>query len=223
MIGGLFEYPPKAAFGKVVPKTRIHIHGRPSRRIRDRLTAEVAQIVWKHKLAPETINLPARPEVCEIQVFVVELKPGFDELSEDVLRCIDKATPTPIVFEIARGDLLRVAAAYKRPSEADSSKWVISEYFTTDWIPADSTRSPLPVALDLASLYHLILRELVDIPVYEGESMQALVDRTGRIRQLRRQCSRLEGMLLSEKQFNRKIEINAQLRVLREQLSQMMA
>ena len=34
-------------------------------------------------------------------------------------------------------------AAFKRPSEADSTKWVVSEYFATDWAPDDAPRRPL--------------------------------------------------------------------------------
>ena len=221
MTRGLFEYPAQARFGRSVPKNRIHAHGKPSRRVKDRLTAEVAQILWACKLAPETVNLPARPDVPEIQVFRIQLKPGIEDISEDVLRCIDRAIPSPILFELDRGAHLRTIAAYKRPSEADKAKWVISDYFATDWLPADTPRQPLPVAVDLASLYHRLLRELVDIPAREAEPMQALVDRVGQIRQLQRQCEQLEAKRNREKQFNHKVEINAQLRAAREQLARL--
>ena len=59
-------------------------------------------------------------------------------------------------------------AAYKRPSEADSAKWVVGDYFATDWQPADSERSPLPVSLDLAGLYEQLLRRLM--PLTEAPS-----------------------------------------------------
>jgi hypothetical protein len=129
--------------------------------------------------------------------------------------------PSPILFELDRGAHLKTIAAYKRPSEADKAKWVISDYFATDWLPADTPRQPLPVAVDLASLYHRLLRELVDIPAREAEPMQALVDRVGRIRQLQRHCEQLEAKRNREKQFNHKVEINAQLRAAREQLARL--
>lgn len=50
---------------------------------------QVEQIVWQYKLAPETINLPAKPGVPEVQIFRIVLKTG--DMSVDVLKCIDGA------------------------------------------------------------------------------------------------------------------------------------
>jgi hypothetical protein len=158
----LFDYPERAAFGRVVPKTRIEAHGRPGRRVRDALTAEVARIVWQYKLAPETVNLPARTGVPEIQNLRIELKAGITKPSFDVLRCIDRAIASPIIFECQGGDgMLCTIAAYKRPSEADRQKWVIGDYFVGVWTAANTSRQPLPVALDLAGLYTRMLRQLM--------------------------------------------------------------
>src|SRR6266850_124197 len=127
MKGRLFEYPPKAAFGRVLPKSKVFAFGKVTRRLRDLFATEINKIVWRFKLAPETINLPAGPGVTEIQVFAVDLKSGVKELTEDVLYCIDAAIGFPIIFEVTasggKGDRVKVVAAYKRPSEADSSKW----------------------------------------------------------------------------------------------------
>ena len=87
------------------------------------------QIVWQYKLAPETINLPAKPGVPEIQVFGIQLK--TPELNQDVLRCIDGAVQFPILFELSFDGRTQVVAAYKRPSEVDASRWVLSDYFAT--------------------------------------------------------------------------------------------
>jgi hypothetical protein len=54
---------------------------------------QVEQIVWQYKLAPETINLPAKPGVPELQIFSIQLK--TPELNLDVLRCIDGAVQFP--------------------------------------------------------------------------------------------------------------------------------
>jgi len=218
VLPALFDYPQKAAFGRILPKNKVYAFGKPSRRVRDHFTTEVAQIVWQYKLAPETINLPAKPGVSEIQIFLINLKPGIAELSEDVLRCIDKAIGFPIIFELTAGDRIQAIAAYKRPSEADSAKWVIGDYFATDWLPADTPRSPLPVALDLASLYEQLLRQLMPTPARTDESLQALAERHSRIRRVERECRQLEARLSREKQFNRKVETNAQLRSLKAEL-----
>lgn len=218
----LFAYPASAAFKRVLPKNRIYAHARPSRRLQKQFADEVAQIVWAYKLAPETIRLDARPEVPEIQVFAVTLKDAVaSSLSEDILRCIDRAISFPILFELFAGDRVQAVAAYKRPSEADSAKWVVGDYFASPWLAADADRSPLPVALDLAAMYRLLLSRVMPHPARDGESLKDHAERLGRIRQLEREREKLEVKLDREKQFNRKVEINAEVRSLDAQLDEL--
>jgi len=217
----LYDYPERARLGRGVPKNRIVVSGKPSRRVRDQLTAQVGKIVWQYKLAPETLNLAATKAVPEIQVFSLVLKPAGvgDKLPEEVLRCIDRAIGFPIVFELiarqedgAAANRIRAAATYKRPSEGDRSKWVIGDYYATDWLPADTPRDPLPVALDLARLYEQMLRRLIPLPARDGETIAALAERHREATVKRRECERLQARLHREKQFNRKVELNRQLR-----------
>ncbi len=220
----LIDYPGRARVGRVVPKNRILVSAAASRRVRDQLTNQVARITWQYKLAQESLNLKGSKAVPEIQIFRVALKPAgvSDYLPFEVLKCIDRAIGFPLIFELissredgARRDAIRVAATYKRPSEADASKWVIDDYFATDWLPADTPRAPLPVALDLSRLYEQLLRELLSIQARPGESMAALLERHGRITAKQRECRRLEARIRREKQFNRKVELNRQLRTLK--------
>ena len=219
MTEGLFDYPKKAAFGRVLPKNKVYAFGKATRRLRDLFAAEINQIVWRFKLAPETINLPAGPGVTEIQIFGVELKPGVDEPSEDILHCIDNAIAFPIFFEVTApadtADRIKVITAYKRPNEADSSKCVVGDYFSTDWLAADTTRSPLPVALNLTGLYEQMLRQLMPIKAGPGESLQALAERHRSMTIKQRELQKLEAQLKREKQFNRKVELNAHLRAVK--------
>src|SRR5690606_19411810 len=99
-------------------------------------------------------------------------------------------------------------AAYKRPSEADSGKWVVDAYFELDWQPADIARQPLPVALDLAGLYEQLLRRHITLPARQGESLKAQVERASAIRAKQTECRKLETRLQQEQQFNRKVELN---------------
>jgi hypothetical protein len=73
-MAALFAYPEQAAFGRVLPKSKIYTHAAPSARIRGLFVAQVNQIFWRYKLAPETLRLEARPDVPEIEVFEITLK-----------------------------------------------------------------------------------------------------------------------------------------------------
>lgn len=215
----LINYPKQATFGRVLPKNKIYEHSGANTRLKDLFVEQVEQIVWQYKLAPETINLPARPGVPEVQVFRIVLKTG--ELSADVLKCIDGAVQFPIVFELEHEGKIKVIAAHKRSSEADASKWVLSDYFSTAWMPANSQRSDMPVALDLAGLYEALLQRLIPLAPRNQESFSALVERLEGVRAKQREIEKVRAKLAKEKQFNRKVEINATLRQLNKELEEL--
>lgn len=222
-MSAFFEYPKSAAFGRVVPKNKIYEHAGANTALKDLFVREVDQINWRFKLAPETINLNATASVPEIQVFSISLKTG--KLDEAVLRAIDKAIPFPLVFELTWRGKRKAMAAYKRPSEADSTKWVISEYFATDWVPEDTARSPLPVALDLGALYERMLTALMPVeagaPGQDGDDIQIRVERLEAIRAKAREVERIKTRLAREKQYNKRVAINAELRMANQELAEL--
>ena len=219
-MSALFAYPVAAKFGHVVPKNKIYAHGNPGTATKELFVRQVEKIAWQYKIAPETTNIKGTTSVPEIQVFSVALKDG--ELEPEVLRCIDQAIPFPILFELSYEGKVRPVAAFKRPNEADSSKWVISEYFDGDWVSADTPRNPLPMVFDLEALYDHLLTPLMPYPAQPGESLAARVDRMDRIRIKKREAERREARLRKEKQFNRKVAINAELRDLKQELESLM-
>ena len=213
------SYPRQAAFGRVLPKNKISDHSGANSRLKDLFVEQVEQIIWQYKLAPETINLPAKPGVPEVQVFAIQLK--TPELHLDVLRCIDGAVQFPIVFELCFDGRTQVIAAYKRPSESDASRWVLSEYFATAWLPSEVQRTAMPLALDLGSLYEQVLQRLIPLLSRQQESLADLVTRVEQVAAKQRDVEKTASKLAKEKQFNRKVEINACLRQLTTELEQL--
>jgi Domain of unknown function (DUF4391) len=215
-----FIFPAAALVNRVLPKSKIYEHGKPSRAVRDGFVAQINQIVWQYKLAPETINLPARPNVPEIEIFSIELKTA--DISEDVLRCIDRAIPLPVFHVLSFEDRIKTVAAYKRPNDADASRWVVDAYFESPWLSASGKRAlpaaPLPVALDMAGLYEQMLRRLMPQPARAGETLKDHVERLTQLRGKQNEYAKLETRLRQEKQFNRKVEKNSQLRTLKTEI-----
>lgn len=216
-MSALIAYPKQAAFGRVLPKNKIYEHSVANTRLKDLFVEQVEQIVWLYKLAPDTLHLPARPGVPEIQIFSIQLK--TPELHGDVLRCIDGAIPFPILFELTFDDRTQAVAAYKRPNDADASRWVISDYFASDWVPMDSERTAMPVALHLGGLYEQLLHRLIPLPARPQETLAELVARVEQAQAKQREVDKASARLAKEKQFNRKVEINAELRKLTAELN----
>jgi hypothetical protein len=217
----MFQFPKQAEFNRALPKSKIYAFAKPTRSLKDRFVSGIQDIVWKYKLAPETVNLPARHGIQEIQVFDVALK--MEDLDDEVLHTIDKVVPSPIIYQIRFGNRVRFSAAFKRPSEADASRNVIAAYFTTDWQPTSKPLPALPVVLDLAALHEEMLRRVLPLERRDGESLAAQVQRAIQLRAKERECRDLEGRLRRERQFNRKVAINAAIRVAKTQLKQLAA
>jgi hypothetical protein len=210
------NYPKQAAFGRVLPKNKIYEHSDATPAVREMFVRQVEQIVWQFKLAPETINLPPKPGVPELQIFAIQLK--SPALNHEVLRCIDGAVQFPIIFELAFEGKTQVVAAFKRPSESDSNRWVVSDYFSSQWMPTEGTRMAMPLALNLGALYDQLLQRLIPLPLRQNETLAELVKRVELLRLKENEVQKITNKLSKEKQFNRKVEINARLRAARQEL-----
>ncbi|WP_338393685.1 DUF4391 domain-containing protein [Pseudomonas mosselii] len=242
--GHLFRFPEKARFDRLIPKSKIYERAELGSVLRDKFVAQVEQIRWVYKLAPETINLAATRSVIEIQVFRIELRRAV--VDHEVLRAIDRAIPFPLIFELTYSDRVKVAAAYKRPSESDSSRWVVGNYFESDWLPEDLPREPLPVALDMAALYEQLLSPLVarqsrpsPVPSVIHEvsvpyiatpqaaagvaslTLEKRIALAERIAAKTKEIERIKSRLAREKQFNKRVAINTELRNARQELERL--
>ena len=212
----LYEFPKNSAFEKVLPKNKIYEHASPNTAVKAMFVRDVDKIIWSYKLSPETINLPAEGDAQEIEVFTILLKNGT--LKDDVLFTIDKAIPSPILFILRYENKSRYVAAYKRQSEADKNKWVVSNYFETKWIPDNAKKTPLPFVLDLRALYHAILKSILPLSERQNETFDELINRAEKLKVKEREAAKVEARLLKERQFNRKVEINAELRNLKNEI-----
>jgi hypothetical protein len=209
-VTAFFAYPKATAFGRVVPKSKIYEHAGAGSTLKDTFVAEVDQVIWSHKLAPETLNLAATASVTEIQVFEIRLR--TEDCDVDVLRALDRAIPFPLIFELVNGGRRKVVAAYKRPSESDRAKWVVSDYFHSAWEAETGDRVPLPVALDMGGLYDQLLSALMPPSAVDGEDVRARIAWAETIQAKEREIARIKVRLDREKQFSRRVAINAELR-----------
>ena len=95
---------------------------------------------------------------------------------------------------------------------------MLGDYHAAPWQPDDLPRHGLPVAVDLQGLYEQLLRQHLAVPARAGETLRDQLDRLAQLQAKQAAAVKLETQLAQEKQFNRKIEINAQLRTIRSEL-----
>lgn len=212
----IYDFPKKTAYGKMMPKSKIYQYASPGTRVKELFVREVDKITWSYKLSPQTLNLPASSFVKEIQVITIYLKSR--DLNQDVLRTIDKAVPSPVIFALMANNKMCYRAAYKRRNEADRSKWVISEYFSSQWMKKDSQRQPLPIALNLKILYETLIKKFISFAPISGESMEEFITRVEQVGIKQREAEKLQGKIRKTKQYNRKVELHTELRSLKNEI-----
>jgi len=215
----LFDYPTKARVANKLPKNKLYENASVNTKLKDKFVNQIEKIVWQYKLAPNTLNLDATDKVSEIQIFDVFLK--TKEVDQVLLEVIDKAIPLPIIFQIHKGNKVKIKAAYKRPSESANNKWVIESYFESEWLDKDTAKQPMPQALDLGKLYEQILKSLMPAEVISGKTSQTIDQQVSMIKQinlLQKELDKLNSKYKKEKQANRQFEIHKQIKLTQSQL-----
>jgi hypothetical protein len=218
----LYQYPEKALVNRTIPKTKFYEKANITKTVKDAFIRQIQNIVWAYKLSPETINLNTTKDLLEIQVFNISLK--TTELDERVLLAIDKAIPHPIIFQLNFEDRIQVKLAFKRINEADPSKWIIDQYFSSPWIDIEETNTlkiSLPIALNLANLYEQILKELMPIKAKAAENIREQSERYILISQKIKEIEQIKKKMHNEKQFKRRVELNSKLKEFEKQVEKL--
>ena len=222
-MNGLFCYPHKAKFDQIIPKGKIYEHAKLKRAQKSQFIEFIKQIRWVYKLAPETINVSAFEDVKEIQIIRIELTQR--DLPDEVLRLIDNAIPSVVIFELVYDGQIRVKVAYKQRKNAHSADTFLSSYFASDWVAEDISRPALPPALNLGILYDKILSELIGPDAnIDDEASLSLADRVKHqeaINAKQVEIVKIERKLKRTKQFNKRLETNSILKKAKSDLARL--
>ena len=124
-------------------------------------------------------------------------------------------------------DKVKVIATYKRLNQADKTKAVIGQYYSSDWLDSED-RTELPIYLKLADLYEHFISQL--LPVHSNEdqendgeslSIEDKLQKAQQLESLQKQLDKLKSKLRTEKQFNRKVELNKHIQALESDLNKL--
>ena len=215
----LYRLPQRALFNRRIPKNKFYEHLAADTKLKNLFIEQVENIIWKYKLAKETINLEPTPEVQEIQVFEIQLKQKT--LATEILENIDRAIPYPILYVLIYQEEGKLVIAYKQRSQIDEDRFVVKSYYESFWQPVSEIVVDLPSGLNLNAVYEGYVRRLLPVQASKEEALEVTVERHLEIEKLKREIDRLEKKIRSEKQFNRKVEYNLELQRKRRELKQL--
>ena len=221
----LYKFPPQAKVDRLIPKNKFYEQGKANTKIEQLFVNQVENIRWAYKLASSTIHLQDQEDLKEIQIFRV--KSRVEDLDVSILSFIDKLILTPIIFEVVYQDKVKVVATYKRLNQADKTKAVIGQYYASEWLE-DHDRIELPIYLKLADLYEHFIAQLLPIASREYQendeqsvSIELKLQKAQQLESLQKQLDKLKSKLRTEKQFNRKVELNKHIHALESDLNKL--
>lgn len=156
---------------------------------------------------------------CEVEVFEIEL--NGDRIAEDVLRQMDRQIPYHILFAWSFENRVQAWIGYKEAVESGTAAFKVERYYHTDWMPRESLRFTID-GLDMDTVYESLVRQIGGAALRTAqtdESMKESVSRDAERTRVEKQIAALETKLRKERQFNRQMELNAQIRRLKKELA----
>lgn len=211
--------PQSTEFNKRIPKQKFYEHITVSPALKKSFVDQIRMIYWRNKVAATTVNLAPGTIVDEVEVF--EIKLNSASLDEAVLRQIDREISYHIIFLLEYEGKLQAWTAYKEKTPTANAGFKVGKYYHTEWM----TEAELPIRIDglnLDAVYENFVRQIAGdtLKADSGESLKASVERDEKKKQLEKQIAVLENKMRKERQLNRQIEMNATIKKLRNELSE---
>ncbi len=209
----MFNLPKSTEFNRLVPKQKIFENANINPSLEKIFAAQVESIRWINIIAPRTLNIPSGQAVVEIEIIEVRLR--AERLDEKILRLLDKAIPYHTVFVLRRADRFQLCAAYALDP-------TLKKFFRSDWTVEPDLSSAL-IGLSLDDLYENFFRLIIGSSLIEraGESFNDTLIRYERLCSIERKVATLRRKIASEKQFNRRLEMHGELKILQAELERL--
>jgi hypothetical protein len=203
-------------------------------------TNDIEEIDWIYTLKPETINISSYEdegkEYHEIAIIQVALKETTRY--KRIAQIIQRAIPYPVFIVFMHDSSIAFNVAMKRINRADSEKITIDEFHDTNWIDLEKLtdyESRFLESCDIKgfsynnffTFYSDIVKRIIALNcaelsgVFSVDSKHLEHDRAkvlNSIKKLQHMQTELRSELKKESQFNRKVELNVQIKNVSKQI-----
>ena len=209
--------PQSTEFNRRIPKQKFYEKILVSPSLKRMFIDQIKVIYWRNKIATTTMNLAASDAVTEIEVFEICL--NEKQSIEAVLRQIDKEIPYHILFLLKCDDKYQAWTAYKEAVGSGNNAFKVGTYYHTDWM--EESELPLKVeGLSIDKVYENFVRQVGGdaLQTENNESLKASVERDAKRQQIEKQITKLQAKVRKEKQLNKQVQLNMELKRLKEEL-----
>lgn len=199
----MVNFPASTIVDRRVPKQSFYDNLSISPEVKRAFVDQISLIIWRNKLAESTLTISAGKDIREIQVFELQLRQK--ELDRRVLAAIAGAIPYKIVFVLAFG------------GEAQAWMEVCGTFYCGDWQPLEEFALTLE-GLNLDTVYANLARQISGGRLGVEGDIAGAVERDKQRQKLEREIASMEKRVNTEKQYNRRVEMNRDLKILKNRL-----
>lgn len=231
------NFPKTTEFNKRIPKQKFYENLSVTPDLKRIFVEQIKEIVWRNKLAPSTLNVAPGEMVTELEVFLIRL--NQKDLDQRVLQLLDRGIPYHILFLLEYDASVQAWIGYKEPGTTKQGSFKVDSYYHTEWETPDQLDLKLN-GLSLDAIYENLIRQIGNFEKDETavEKKEEINEEPGvylhyngisgqiRLRQKREKLSKqvdvLETKVRNEKQFNRQVLLNEELKKFKKELEDLL-
>jgi len=186
-----------------VAKEKLYANATLTAPVKDMIKDQIESVVWRNKLADSTMSIAVGETVKEIQIFEIALRQKA--LDKRILLAIAKAIPYKILFVLT----------YQ--GEAQAWMEASSTFYSTEWFTLEGFTLKFE-GLNLDAVYENLVRQIAGGRLNGDGDIAKAVEKDKQRQKLEREIAALEKKVLREKQFNKQVELNSELKRLRKEM-----
>lgn len=215
----MLDLPKSTEFNKRIPKQKFYENMYISPKLKKVFVEQVKIIYWRNKIATSTANLAEGTNVTELEVF--EIKLNSQLLDEELLRQIDRVIPYHILFLLEYQGKYQAWIGYKEILISKNNSIKINDYYHTDWDDLENLSLKME-GLSIDKVYENYIRQIAGEKlktIDTEETLKESIERNERRQFLQKQIDVLNVKMQKEKQLNRKMEMNTELKRLKKEIT----
>ena len=210
--------PKTTEFNKRIPKQKFYENMDVSPALKKVFVEQVKIIYWRNKIATSTTNLATGNDVTELEVFEVRLNSPV--LDDGLLRQIDREIPYHILFLLEYQGKYQAWIGYKEAAASGNKAFKVNGYYHTEWLTEDELPLKLE-GLNMDAVYENFVRQIAGDKLKSetfGERLKESVARDEQKQALQKQIDTLKAKIRKEKQLNKQMQMNNELKKLKKEL-----
>lgn len=210
--------PKTTEFNKRIPKQKFYENMDISPALKKVFVEQVKIIYWRNKIAASTTNLATGNDVTELEVFEIRLNSPV--LDDGLLRQIDREIPYHILFLLEYQGKYQAWIGYKEAAASGNKAFKVNGYYHSEWLAEDELPLKLE-GLSVDAVYENFVRQIAGNKLKSetsGESLKESVARDEQKQALQKQIETLKAKIRKEKQLNKQMEMNNELKKLKKEL-----